>query len=70
MCIFTINSFVFQGYARCPLCRKKVSSENLIECHLEETHDEKNTKQQWASSSKVNSTFYLCVCVYASQKMC
>uniref|UniRef100_A0A670Y5Q8 Helicase like transcription factor n=1 Tax=Pseudonaja textilis TaxID=8673 RepID=A0A670Y5Q8_PSETE len=50
-------------YARCPLCRNKVSSEHLIECHLEETHDEKHTKQQWASSSKVNLTFYLCVCV-------
>uniref|UniRef100_A0A670YCJ5 Helicase like transcription factor n=1 Tax=Pseudonaja textilis TaxID=8673 RepID=A0A670YCJ5_PSETE len=55
-------------YARCPLCRNKVSSEHLIECHLEETHDEKHTKQQWASSSKVNLTFYLCVCVCLTKK--
>ncbi|XP_026557373.1 helicase-like transcription factor [Pseudonaja textilis] len=45
-------------YARCPLCRNKVSSEHLIECHLEETHDEKHTKQQWASSSKVNALMH------------
>uniref|UniRef100_A0A2D4EZY1 RING-type domain-containing protein n=4 Tax=Micrurus TaxID=8634 RepID=A0A2D4EZY1_MICCO len=47
-----------KGYARCPLCRNKVSSEHLIECHLEETHDEKHTKQQWASSSKVNALMH------------
>ncbi|ETE68105.1 Helicase-like transcription factor [Ophiophagus hannah] len=49
---------IISEYARCPLCRNKVSSEHLIECHLEETHDEKHTKQQWASSSKVNALMH------------
>ncbi|XP_013925523.1 PREDICTED: helicase-like transcription factor [Thamnophis sirtalis] len=46
-----------KDYAKCPLCRKEVSAEHLIECHLEETHDEKN-KQQWPSSSKVNALMH------------
>ncbi|KAL7990903.1 hypothetical protein Chor_014333 [Crotalus horridus] len=53
-----ISDFVFQAYAKCPLCRKEVSLEHLIECNLEETHDEKNTKQQWVSSSKVNALMH------------
>ncbi|XP_034295161.1 helicase-like transcription factor isoform X1 [Pantherophis guttatus] len=56
-CIFEVIQRE-KGYAKCPLCRKQVSSEHLIECHLEETHDEKNTKQQWTSSSKVNALMH------------
>ncbi|XP_007437469.1 helicase-like transcription factor [Python bivittatus] len=44
--------------AKCPLCRKEVSLEHLIECPLEETHNEKNTKQEWVSSSKVNALIH------------
>ncbi|XP_070609485.1 helicase-like transcription factor [Erythrolamprus reginae] len=47
-----------KGNAKCPLCRKEVSSENLIECHLEESQDEKNTNGKWTSSSKVNALMH------------
>ncbi|XP_077204829.1 helicase-like transcription factor isoform X2 [Paroedura picta] len=43
--------------AKCPLCRKEVGLEQLVECPLEDSDDTK-TDQEWVSSSKVNALMH------------
>ncbi|XP_028587090.2 helicase-like transcription factor isoform X1 [Podarcis muralis] len=44
--------------AKCPLCRKEVGLENLLECPSEELDSEKKPGQEWVSSSKVNALMH------------
>ncbi|XP_060098305.1 helicase-like transcription factor [Heteronotia binoei] len=43
--------------AKCPLCRKEVGLEQLVECPLEDSDDTK-FDQEWVSSSKVNALMH------------
>ncbi|KAJ6669426.1 hypothetical protein lerEdw1_008235 [Lerista edwardsae] len=44
--------------AKCPLCRKEVGLEHLVECPLEECNGEKKPDQEWVSSSKINALMH------------
>nr|XP_056706370.1 helicase-like transcription factor [Euleptes europaea] len=43
--------------AKCPLCRKEVGLQQLIECPLEDADTEKSD-QEWVSSSKINALMH------------
>ncbi|XP_061492992.1 helicase-like transcription factor [Rhineura floridana] len=44
--------------AKCPLCRKEVGLENLVECPLEELDNGKKADKEWVSSSKINALMH------------
>ncbi|XP_044288688.1 helicase-like transcription factor isoform X2 [Varanus komodoensis] len=44
--------------ARCPLCRKEVGLEHLVECPLEESDSGKKADQEWVSSSKIDALMH------------
>ncbi|XP_042314519.1 helicase-like transcription factor [Sceloporus undulatus] len=44
--------------AKCPLCRKEVGLEHLVECCLEEPDSGKKTDQEWVSSSKIDALMH------------
>ncbi|KAJ7324798.1 hypothetical protein JRQ81_017818 [Phrynocephalus forsythii] len=44
--------------AKCPLCRKEVGLEHLVECPLEESDSDRKTDKEWVSSSKINALMH------------
>ncbi|XP_010295115.1 PREDICTED: helicase-like transcription factor, partial [Phaethon lepturus] len=59
-CIFEVIRSE-QPNAKCPLCRKELRVEHLVECPLEEEIDSSNGKkseQEWISSSKINALMH------------
>ncbi|XP_062988155.1 helicase-like transcription factor isoform X2 [Elgaria multicarinata webbii] len=44
--------------AKCPLCRKEVGLEHLVECPLEEPDNGKKADQEWVSSSKISALMH------------
>ncbi|NXE26562.1 HLTF factor, partial [Ardeotis kori] len=59
-CIFEVIRSE-QPNAKCPLCRKELRVEHLVECPLEGEIDSSNGKksdQEWVSSSKINALMH------------
>ncbi|NXE12457.1 HLTF factor, partial [Lophotis ruficrista] len=59
-CIFEVIRSE-QPNAKCPLCRKELRAEHLVECPLEGEIDSTNGKksdQEWVSSSKINALMH------------
>nr|XP_020637516.1 helicase-like transcription factor isoform X1 [Pogona vitticeps] len=44
--------------AKCPLCRKEIGLEHLVECPLEESDSGKKTDKEWVPSSKINALMH------------
>ncbi|XP_054839603.1 helicase-like transcription factor [Eublepharis macularius] len=44
--------------AKCPLCRKEVRLEELVECPLEDSNDVEKSDQEWVSSSKISALMH------------
>ncbi|XP_048361411.1 helicase-like transcription factor isoform X2 [Sphaerodactylus townsendi] len=44
--------------AKCPLCRKEVELQQLVECPLEDSDDTEKPAQEWISSSKINALMH------------
>lgn len=44
--------------ARCPLCRKEIGLEHLVECPSEVCDGEQKSDQEWVSSSKINALMH------------
>lgn len=55
ICSSEQHCYVLQPNAKCPLCRKEVGLEQLVECPLEDSDDTTKSDQEWVSSSKVNN---------------